>query len=628
MTSIRDGLAPFYVPGAAFEVRILGTSKGTVSGYFDDVDVAASALRVVIRQFGGRSSLYVAMNPIRPACLARAVNRFLPFAKVTTTDADILRRRYLLIDVDPTRPKGISSTDEELRRALAKRDEVVAYLTARGWPMPILAMSGNGGHALYRVDLPNDNRSRELIRSCLFALANRFNDALVSVDTSVYNAARIVKLYGTFARKGDSTPERPHRLSTIDVQPDGPQTVAEEQLERLVRETRRSAPKASTTLRPGSQSGDLREEFERRGLYLRLLHGGMHAVVCPWREEHSGDSGDTETVIFEPRDIGGGWGFKCQHEHCAARTAGEVRAFFRDAQDERCEAGAQTPPNAGSISIRAAVAAFRRRSQADEANRLPFGIQRFDRATHGVEPGELVIQLGRTASGKSMYQQNHLRILAERRPNAAFLVVTMEMPLTQCLRRVLRQEYSHTDEHLDRAVRNDSIDFESFYQRYQYVHFLDQGTISLSAIQQHARDLIRQLGKIRLEAILIDHAGLIRSERPGSAYDRASETAIGLKQLARSLDLAVFCIVQANRTGSNHDGEPVNLEAARDSGCFEENADFVIAFGRLLESRGQTQVLRLRLVKNRRGPCVPAVLNFDPLTLRMTERSAEDVDGE
>ena len=49
----------------------------------------------------------------------------------------------------------------------------------------------------------------------LQALDLRFSDEKVSVDTGVYNAARIWKLYGTIACKGDNTPERPHRLAYI-----------------------------------------------------------------------------------------------------------------------------------------------------------------------------------------------------------------------------------------------------------------------------------------------------------------------------------------------------------------------------------------------------------------------------
>jgi hypothetical protein len=43
----------------------------------------------------------------------------------------------------------------------------------------------------------------------------RFSDSRVKIDTTVSNAARITKLYGTVARKGADTPDRPHRLSRI-----------------------------------------------------------------------------------------------------------------------------------------------------------------------------------------------------------------------------------------------------------------------------------------------------------------------------------------------------------------------------------------------------------------------------
>src|SRR5204863_9284891 len=77
------------------------------------------------------------------------------------------------------------------------------------------ADSGNGGALLYPVDLPNDDASRDLVERVLKALSERFNDDQVDVDTGVSNAARIWKLYGTLAGKGDSTAERPHRRAAI-----------------------------------------------------------------------------------------------------------------------------------------------------------------------------------------------------------------------------------------------------------------------------------------------------------------------------------------------------------------------------------------------------------------------------
>jgi hypothetical protein len=53
-------------------------------------------------------------------------------------------------------------------------------------------------------------------------LASVFNTDRVKVDTSVHNPARIWKLYGTTARKGDEVPKglnrerRPFRSAYID----------------------------------------------------------------------------------------------------------------------------------------------------------------------------------------------------------------------------------------------------------------------------------------------------------------------------------------------------------------------------------------------------------------------------
>jgi hypothetical protein len=84
-----------------------------------------------------------------------------------------------------------------------------------------MADSGNGYHLLYRVDLPNDRESLELVRGILEALAFRFDDDRVKVDTTTSNAARIWKLYGTTARKGDDTQERPHCVSRLLKVPEG-----------------------------------------------------------------------------------------------------------------------------------------------------------------------------------------------------------------------------------------------------------------------------------------------------------------------------------------------------------------------------------------------------------------------
>ena len=126
-----------------------------------------------------------------------------------------MRRRWLPLDFDPARPSGVSATDAEKRTALRRAVEVRGFLRGQGWPEPVVGDSGNGYHLLYRVELPNDRESLELVKGVLEALAFKFSDEVVEVDTSTCNAARVWKLYGTTARKGDNAGDRPHRRSSL-----------------------------------------------------------------------------------------------------------------------------------------------------------------------------------------------------------------------------------------------------------------------------------------------------------------------------------------------------------------------------------------------------------------------------
>jgi hypothetical protein len=201
-----------YAPGQIAELRCPKTKKGTISGYYDNAGALASRATALSGTVPG---VYATLNPIHPDLLARRVNHTADYAKDTTTDENILSRRWLPFDFDPVRPAGISSTDAEHEAALQRARDAKTWLVQQGWLDPIFADSGNGAHLLYRIDLPNDKGSQALIARVLQAVAQKFSDSTVKVDTDVSNAARIWKLYGTLACKGDSTPERPHRFARL-----------------------------------------------------------------------------------------------------------------------------------------------------------------------------------------------------------------------------------------------------------------------------------------------------------------------------------------------------------------------------------------------------------------------------
>lgn len=236
LNQIRQTLSLFLAPDAVVELRIFPKPRFTISGYFDDVDAAVKA---AASQSGKAPAVYITVNPAIKDLLARAVNRLQHGANKTTSDDLIANRRWLFIDIDPKRPgniSGISSSDIEHDLALERGQTVAAWLKEQGWPEPIIADSGNGGHVYFSIDLPNDEDSKALVERSLKALAARFNDKAAELDTSVFNAARITKVYGTAVCKGDHTAERPHRLSKILSVPDKLISVPIELLKALASE--------------------------------------------------------------------------------------------------------------------------------------------------------------------------------------------------------------------------------------------------------------------------------------------------------------------------------------------------------------------------------------------------------
>lgn len=184
-------------PEAAFEIRGLPQGSSRICRSAEEGVRAAAAM-------AGGIGTYYTLNPCR-ADLDRPAR-----------ETDITARRWLLLDLDATRPKDTNATAAEKEQALDVAYKILAYLTAeRGWPSPVVIDSGNGYHLLFRCDLGVDKLTKQYVKGLLSALAARFDTDAVKVDTSVHNNARIAKLPGTWARKGPHSEDRPHRRCEI-----------------------------------------------------------------------------------------------------------------------------------------------------------------------------------------------------------------------------------------------------------------------------------------------------------------------------------------------------------------------------------------------------------------------------
>lgn len=227
--TIISDLAIMNGDNSTIEVRMLKTAKGIISGYFNDMDILCDA----IMPYNGKNNIFFTLNPC-PSTLAATMNQLQPRAKSTTKDAEITKRRWLIVDIDPHKPSSdMSSTSEEQDFALVSAVEIEAYLSANGFPSPVVANSGNGVHCLWAIDTNNDNESRDLIKAFLNALSDKFSNERIEVDRGMYNASRICKLYGTMATKGEDTAERPHRMSKIIDRPETIEIVSVEQIQAV-----------------------------------------------------------------------------------------------------------------------------------------------------------------------------------------------------------------------------------------------------------------------------------------------------------------------------------------------------------------------------------------------------------
>jgi DNA primase len=317
---IKTVLDRMFPPGAVFEVRIPKTRVGTISGYFDDTAIAAA---LIAKENGKHQAIYVTANPVDPSLLARNHNKFEYGSHTTTSDSEIVSRRWFLIDLDPVRAAGISSTAGELELARQRAEDIKTWLKSIDWPDCVTATSGNGYHLMYRVDEPNDEATRVEFEYATKMLASIFSDDKINVDTTVWNASRIWKLYGTIAAKGSDTADRPHRVAMPIDWPRDLKPVPRGLVENIARALKEAKADEFRDM-TGEFIGDMQKWLTDRGQTVtsgpRPLYGneGKKWTIsrCPFNPQH-----DNPMVgLVNNRPV-----YRCLHNSCSAYRWKEFR---------------------------------------------------------------------------------------------------------------------------------------------------------------------------------------------------------------------------------------------------------------------------------------------------------------
>lgn len=342
---LRRALHLFKGGGELFEVRLLrkmGSRKQTRSGYFRDVDKAVEEIKKF--HLDGWNCFWT-LNAINDACYSREQHDRITEAQKTTDDGDIVAYQWLLVDLDPVRPAEISSSNEELKKAMMLARKVYAFLANVGWEKPVVAMSGNGIHLLYEIGLKRSQENVDLISNVLKALDLLFSTDEVKVDTANFNPSRICKLYGTVAQKGAGTEERPHRMAYIKQVPEELKQTTKEYLQKVADMLpRQEKPQAYNNYVP--QTFDVVRWMDEHGLTYKVKQGADYTKYildeCPFDPSHKAP--DSMITVGSSGAIG----FRCLHNSCQGKTWKDVRIKYEpNAYDRKDDDGDSLRIDAG-----------------------------------------------------------------------------------------------------------------------------------------------------------------------------------------------------------------------------------------------------------------------------------------
>ena len=303
----------------------------TVFGYYDNQHYDKLVADIQPYQNDPETKgIYTTIQRCDPALLARAENRLKQAGdNSTTSDGNITHFVVFPIDVDSGCASGISATEAELQASKIVAGEIAAALQSLGIPV-VKAISGNGWHIPIYLAEPLLVTEDTTIRF------KRCGDVIVSKwggDATVYNPARIWKLYGTTAKKGDSTPDRPHRQAKI-LEPTDLSTIERISFDDLEKAILSLEPAEPTTTEPDTPSttparhtnGKRLPPLNSRDDLERLARDCGAELQGNWQQKPDYEACKTNCPLCHRDKCGvitysasGECGYKCHTNTCAGK---------------------------------------------------------------------------------------------------------------------------------------------------------------------------------------------------------------------------------------------------------------------------------------------------------------------
>lgn len=532
------------------EVRIIGNNI-TASGYFKDVDTLLKNLK----QYENRQGLnfYFVMNSVNEGCYSRQqrdcfieINR--NNKTPTTSDKDIVKRNWLLLDIDCERPSGVSSTDTELQKAKDKANKVYRYLKNEGFERPIVAYSGSGTHLLYRISL--DPSETQLVKDSLLALDMMFSDEEVKIDTSVFNASRITKLYGTMAVKGRNTKERPHRLSKIV---NYPNEIKVNDAELLIKLAKNLPEPPKRTFQ--AQEFDIDSWLSSNGIVVKEqanFNGGRKLILeeCPFDSSHRGK----DAAIFVLNN--GAIGFKCFHASCSQYTWQDVRKKYEPNAYNRVEVK-RLEPRLNSLKkpeLKTNEPLFFTSTTIKPKDRsqivsIETGITKLDKKIIGLNKGEVSCVSGLRGSGKSsLMSQIALEAVQRKYKTALFSGELSENRVLEWLQlQAAGKLYTQPTKYENYFYVDDKTKYyiNKWLDNKIYIYNNNYGNDA----QKILNSVEQCITKNKVDLVILDNLMSMNLESlSGDKYERQTKLVLGLVRYAQDNDVHILFVAHPRKS--------------------------------------------------------------------------------
>lgn len=540
--------------GDVIEIRVITNGKRNYSGYFTNVD----SLIKSIQPFDNYN-IYFVLNKINDACFSREQsNVILENPKVTTSDNDIMLREWLLIDIDTKRSTGVSATDKEKLNSKKTANNVYSFLRDFGFNEPICTDSGNGYHLLYKINMENNDESKILLQRVLQLLDLYFSSDGAEIDKSVFNASRITKLYGTTARKGKNTDDRPHRESYIIRSPETIKATPIELLKKVA-DLIPVEEKPNYSNNYGKETFSLDDFIHKHNIQVKSIdryNGGIKYNLehCLFDESHKGK----DACLFQMAN--GAIGYKCLHNSCSSYKWQDVRKLYEpSAYDVKYDYRNQRDvvkyvPIAPQSETQKNGKKFLSLKEIENVDRskivsIPSGLHKIDRKIIGFNKGEISMWSGKNGSAKSTI----LNQVCVNAVQNGFNVLIFSGELTpqrvktwtqlQCAGRLYTKPTDYENLYF---VPNNIGEMIDNWLNDKFIIYNNRYGTEYKQLIEDIRDYVM---KNNIDMVVLDNIMTIDFELvSGDKYDKQKNAILGIHRLAEELNIHIHIVAHPRKS--------------------------------------------------------------------------------